>query len=121
MSIIGFDHVQLAMPRGEESAARDFYVALLGLTELSKPAELSKNGGAWFACGNLQLHLGIEQDFRPAKKAHPGFRVTELDDLIVKLRGAGCQVNDDISVPSIRRAFVNDPFGNRLELVAAES
>ena len=120
MSILGFDHVQLAMPQGREQEARDFYVRLLGLVELPKPSELAGRGGGWFQCGTLQLHLGVEQEFRPAKKAHPALRVAQLEDLLARLRAAGCEVADDTSVPAIRRAFTADPFGNRIELVAAD-
>lgn len=119
MKILGFDHVQLAMPKGREAEARAFYVRLLGLTELQKPPELASRGGAWFQCGTLQLHLGVEAEFRPAKKAHPALRVERLEDLLASLRGAGFQAEDDTSVPEIRRAFTEDPFGNRIELVAA--
>ena len=121
MKVTGLDHVQLAMPPGGEEKARAFYVRLLGLPELPKPPELAARGGAWFQCGPLQLHLGIEQEFRPAKKAHPALRVERLEELLSILRSAGCEVADDTSVPEIRRAFTTDPFGNRIELVAAES
>ena len=83
--------------------------------------ELASRGGAWFQCGALQLHLGVEQDFRPAKKAHPALRIEGIDELLLTLRNAGCEVTDDTSVPEIRRAFATDPFGNRIELVAIES
>lgn len=109
------------MPQGGEEKARAFYVRLLGLIELPKPSELAGRGGAWFQCGALQLHLGVELEFRPAKKAHPALRVEQLDELLSRLRSAGCEVADDTSVPKIRRAFTADPFGNRIELVAAEN
>jgi catechol 2,3-dioxygenase-like lactoylglutathione lyase family enzyme len=118
--ILGFDHVQLAMPQGGEEKARAFYVRLLGLVELPKPAELAERGGAWFQCGTLQLHLGVEQEFRPAHKAHPALRVEQLEELVAALRNAGFEAVDDTSVPEIRRAFTADPFGNRIELVAAD-
>ena len=121
MKVLGFDHVQLAMPPGGEESARAFYVRLLGLRELPKPMELASRGGVWFQCGALQLHLGVEQDFRPAKKAHPALRIEGIDELLLTLRNAGCEVTDDTSVPEIRRAFATDPFGNRIELVAIES
>jgi catechol 2,3-dioxygenase-like lactoylglutathione lyase family enzyme len=120
MRILGFDHVQLAMPQGGEEKARDFYVRLLGLVELSKPPELAGRGGGWFQCGTLQLHLGVEKVFHPAKKAHPALRVEQLDELLASLRSAGYEADDDTSVPEIRRAFTTDPFGNRIELVAAK-
>ncbi len=120
MKVTGFDHIQLAMPSGGEEKARSFYVRLLGLTELLKPPELASRGGAWFSCGALQLHLGVEQAFRPAKKAHPALRVEGLDELLAGLRAAGFEVVDDTSVPGIRRAFTADPFGNRVELIGCE-
>ena len=116
---LAYDHVQLAMPPGREDEARAFYVGTCGMTELPKPAELAKRGGAWFASGELQLHVGVEADFRPSAKAHPALRCADLDGLVARLRAAGYDVRDDASVPGTRRAFVNDPFGNRIELIAA--
>lgn len=118
MKVVGLDHVQLAMPAGREQEARAFYVQLLCLVELPKPPELAARGGAWFQCGALQLHMGVEQDFRPAKKAHPALRVERLEELLSSLRSAGCEVVEDTSVPEIHRAFTADPFGNRIELIA---
>jgi len=116
---IAFDHVQLAMPPDREGDARAFYVSVCGMTELPKPAELTKRGGAWFASGELQLHLGVEPDFRPSAKAHPALRCADLDGLLGRLRTAGYDVREDASGPGSRRAFVNDPFGNRIELIPA--
>ncbi len=116
---LAFDHVQLAMPPGREDDARAFYVGVCGMTELPKPAELAKRGGAWFASGELQLHLGVEPGFRPSAKAHPALRCADLDALVARLRAGGYEVRDDADVPGTRRAFVNDPFGNRIELIAA--
>ncbi len=118
MKVVGFDHVQLAMPEGREPDARAFYVGLLGLVELAKPPELAARGGVCFECGMLQLHLGVEAEFRPARKAHPALLVTELDVLLSSLRTANCEVKEDTTVPGTRRAFTADPFGNRIELVA---
>ncbi len=118
MPVIGFDHVQLAMPAGAEESARKFYGGLLGLTELPKPSALAGRGGAWFECGSLQLHLGVEPGFRPARKAHPALLVEELETLRKVLRDADCEVVDDTSLPGVTRAFTADPFGNRIELVA---
>ncbi|HET9028766.1 MAG TPA: VOC family protein [Candidatus Aquilonibacter sp.] len=112
------DHVQLAMPSGGEDGARAFYVRVLGMVELPKPEELAKRGGCWFASGDAQLHLGVEDDFRPAKKAHPGLRCTDYDSLLRKLRDAGIEVTED-SATGTPRAFVHDPFGNRIELVSS--
>ena len=87
------DHVQLAMPPAEEQKARAFYAGLLGMTELPKPPELAKRGGCWFGSGNVQLHLGVEPDFRPAKKAHPALRCRDYATLLQRLREAGIEVN----------------------------
>ena len=111
------DHVQLAMPTGEEEAARKFYAALLGMREIPKPAELLKRGGCWFESGPVQVHLGIEIDFRPAKKAHPAFKCTDYDNLVAKLRSAGVEVKEPDDIPGVRRCHMNDPFGNRIELI----
>ena len=116
---IAIDHVQLAMPRGEEAKARAFYGELLGMTELAKPAELAKRGGCWFASGSVQIHLGVEEDFRSAKKAHPGLRCAKYDGLMARLRAAGVEVVEDLNIPGVRRGHVFDCFGNRLELVEA--
>ena len=111
------DHVQLAMPAGEEDRARGFYRGLLGMTELPKPPELAKRGGCWFGSGGVQIHLGVEQDFRPAKKAHPALRCRDYDGLTSRLREAGVEVRDDDKIPGVRRSHVSDPFGNRIELI----
>lgn len=112
------DHVQLAMPAGEEERARAFYGKLLGMIELSKPQELLKRGGCWFGSGSVQLHLGVEGDFRPAKKAHPALRCADYDALIERLRAAGVEVREDDNIPELRRCHVCDPFGNRIELIS---
>ncbi len=116
---VAFDHVQLAMPPGREADARAFYVQACGMTELPKPADMAQRGGAWFASGALQLHLGVEPDFRPSAKAHPGLRCADLDALLARLRAAGYEVKENADVPGVRRAFTTDPFGNRIELIAA--
>jgi catechol 2,3-dioxygenase-like lactoylglutathione lyase family enzyme len=115
---IAIDHVQLVMPVGEEDRARGFYGGLLGMTEIAKPEELAKRGGCWFGSGSVQVHLGVETDFRPAKKAHPALRCADYDALTTRLRGGGVDVRDDNSIPAVRRCHVSDPFGNRIELVA---
>jgi hypothetical protein len=107
------DHVQLAMPAGEEDRAE-----LLGMAELAKPPVLAKRGGCWFASGSVQIHLGVENDFRPARKAHPALRCREYDGLISRLRSAGVEVTEDKNIPGVRRCHVSDPFGNRIELIA---
>lgn len=111
------DHVQLAMPAAAEETARSFYRDLLGMAELPKPAELAKRGGCWFVSGTVQLHLGVEADFRPAKKAHPALRCQDYEALAAHLRAAGVEVTDDNSIPGIRRCHISDPFGNRIELI----
>jgi RimJ/RimL family protein N-acetyltransferase/catechol 2,3-dioxygenase-like lactoylglutathione lyase family enzyme len=115
--IVSIEHVQLAMPRGEEDKARGFYSGLLGLPEVAKPAELAKRGGVWFERGAVKVHLGVEAEFRAAKKAHPAFLVHDLEGLVQRLREAGVEVVDDGLLPGYGRVYVADPFGNRLELM----
>jgi catechol 2,3-dioxygenase-like lactoylglutathione lyase family enzyme len=118
MKILSIDHIQIAMPPGEEAKARAFYVNVLGFTEIPKPPELAKRGGAWFESGTTQLHIGVEPDFRPARKAHPAFVVDDLDTLLAKIQAEGFEV--DVSQPALdeyKRAHVFDPFGNRIELM----
>jgi catechol 2,3-dioxygenase-like lactoylglutathione lyase family enzyme len=118
MTIVGIDHVQLAMPSGREDEARAFYSGLLGIPQRPKPAELAKRGGVWFESGAVKIHLGVEADFRPARKAHPGLIVRDLRLLVNRLRDAGVEVVD-ASFEGHDRVFVFDPFGNRLELIGA--
>ena len=117
MGIEAIDHVQLAMPRGEEDRARAFYAAILGIPEVPKPPDLAKRGGVWFERNELKVHLGVETDFRPAKKAHPGFRVRDLDTLLERCKSASFQVSEVEDRADGRHAYVDDPFGNRIELV----
>ena len=118
MKIVGIDHVQLAMPAGGEADARAFYGELLSLTEIAKPAELLARGGAWFQCGDLQIHLGIENGFRPARKAHPALRVEGYAELVERLARSGFEVISDTAIPGVTRGFAFDPFGNRIELIS---
>lgn len=111
------DHVQLAMPSGEEDTARRFYRDLLGMVEIPKPAELARRGGCWFESGEVQVHLGVENDFRPAKKAHPGLRCRDYATLIAWLSHGGVEVVEVDDIPGVRRCHIHDPFGNRIELV----
>lgn len=111
------DHVQLAMPTGGEERAREFYGGLLGMKEVAKPAELAKRGGCWFECGPVQIHLGVEADFRPARKAHPALRCVDYEGLLRRLKAAGVIATDDASIPGVRRCHISDPFGNRIELI----
>ena len=118
MPILAIDHVQLAIPTGGEENARAFFINLLGFHEIPKPSELVKRGGAWFEAGTVQLHLGVEADFRPARKAHPAFLVDDLDELFAKVQSAGFET--DTTQPPLdgyKRAHVFDPFGNRIELM----
>jgi catechol 2,3-dioxygenase-like lactoylglutathione lyase family enzyme len=119
--VIELDHVQIAAPRGCEGEARRFFGELLGLEELEKPEPLRARGGVWFALGGGgQLHIGVEDQFAPARKAHPAFRVPagELDELVTRLEAAGERVEWDDSLPGVRRFYTADPWGNRLELLA---
>jgi catechol 2,3-dioxygenase-like lactoylglutathione lyase family enzyme len=116
LKVVGVDHVQLAMPAGEEGKARAFYAELLGVPEVSKPAELAARGGAWFESSQVKIHLGVEGEFRPARKAHPGLLVEGLSELAARLRGAGYEVIDE-PMNGRARIYVDDPFGNRLELI----
>lgn len=117
-SFIAIDHVQLAMPPGEEQKACAFYAGLLGMTELSKPLALARRGGCWFESGGVQLHLGVESEFRPAKKAHPALRCRDYAGLVQRLRDSGIEVTEPKDIPGVRRCHVHDPFGNRLELIS---
>ena len=115
--ILGLDHVQLAMPAGMESTAREFYVGVLGLVEESKPPNLAPRGGVWFRGGTLRLHLGVDADFRPARKAHPAILVSGLSELTTKCREAGFPPVTDEPLAGFNRVYVFDPFGNRIELL----
>ena len=120
MGVVGIDHVQLSMPAGGEALARRFYGELLGLTELPKPPNLAARGGAWFRCGALQLHLGVESDFRAAKRAHPALLVTDLAGMRETLSAAGFEIKHDTErIEGFERFFTADPFGNRIELLEA--
>ena len=118
MTILSIDHVQIAMPVGEEDRARAFYMDVLGFDEIPKPPELAKRGGAWFRAGKVQLHLGVEAGFRPARKAHPAFVVSDLDSVLTKVQQAGFETNtSQPPLGGFRRGHVFDPFGNRIELM----
>ena len=121
MSVLALDHVQLAMPAGEETRARGFYSGVLGLPEKKKPPNLTVFGGVWFQSGTLKVHLGVDKDFIAARKAHPAFTVDDLDDIAVRLRDHGYLVILDSAITGIRRLFTADPFGNRIELIPDSS
>ncbi|MBC7270007.1 MAG: glyoxalase [Streptomyces sp.] len=111
------DHIQLAAPPGSEERLRAFYAGVLGMTEIPKPPALAARGGCWFQAGPVQLHLGIEDGFRPARKAHPGLRVTGIDSLATRLGAHGAPVTWDDDLPGHRRCYSRDPVGNRLEFL----
>jgi catechol 2,3-dioxygenase-like lactoylglutathione lyase family enzyme len=121
MSVLGIDHILLAMPPGEEAKARDFYGGVLLLQEKVKPDALAGRGGAWFTNGTIEVHLGVEKDFRAARKAHPAFVVRDLQGFIARARRHGCEIADDEPLPGYDRIFLYDPFGNRLELIEPTS
>jgi catechol 2,3-dioxygenase-like lactoylglutathione lyase family enzyme len=110
-------HVQLAMPAGGEPAAEAFYSGVLGIPRVAKPAHLARRGGCWFEDGDLRIHLGVDDDFRPARKAHPALLVADLDALRDRLRSAGWSITDDEPLEGFDRIYVDDPFGNRIELM----
>ena len=116
MKVRAIEHVQLAMPAGEEQRARGFYHELLGIPEVPKPPDLAARGGVWFERAGLKLHLGVDKDFIPARKAHVAFLVDDLRELTERLRAAGHPVIDE-SLAGYLRIYTTDPFGNRLELM----
>lgn len=111
------DHIQLAAPKGCEEAAREFFSGILGLAEVEKPEELKKRGGVWFEFSTFQLHIGVEDPFTPAKKAHPAFVVENLEELKLHLKEKNIAYKEDDNLPGANRIFLEDPFGNRLELL----
>ncbi len=115
--IVGVHHVQLAMPAGREDEAEAFYAGVLGIPRVPKPAPLAGRGGAWFRGGGVEVHLGVEDDFRPARKAHPAFLVRDLDEIRRRLKRAGHVVRPDEAFDGRRRFHADDPFGNRLEFM----
>lgn len=121
MTVVGIHHVQLAMPAGREVEGRRFYSLLLGIPETPKPANLAKRGGVWFESSEVRVHLGVEENFHPARKAHPALLVEDLPGLIERLRNAGIDVSEDEPLAGYFRVYVTDPFGNRLELMESDS
>jgi catechol 2,3-dioxygenase-like lactoylglutathione lyase family enzyme len=115
--LVALDHVQLAMPPGGEAAAEAFYSGVLGLPRVPKPEALAARGGCWFERGALRVHLGVEDGFRPARKAHPAIAVRDLGALVERLRASGVEVRPGDGVPGMEQAYVDDPFGNRIELI----
>ncbi|MCW5803321.1 MAG: VOC family protein [Deltaproteobacteria bacterium] len=117
MTVLGIDHVQLAIPPGGEERARAFYGATLGLVEVEKPAAMRGRGGMWFQAGPVQIHLGLEPEMRPSVKAHPALVVAGLDAYLARLAAAGYAWTEATDLPGIRRGHTTDPFGNRIELI----
>ncbi|HXI54684.1 MAG TPA: VOC family protein [Polyangia bacterium] len=117
MTIVAIDHIQLAMPAGRESEARAFYSALLGLPEKPRPPEMARRGGAWFENEHVKIHVGVDPDFHPARKAHPALVVRDLRALVARLKEAGAPLSSDVALEGFERVFVHDPFGNRIELL----
>lgn len=116
MRVARIDHIQIAAPEGCEAAARDFYGSTLGLKEIEKPPVLRARGGCWFECGSQQLHIGVERDFQPARKAHPAFAVFHLDELRQMLATRGVKVVEDDNLPGSRRFYDEDPWGERARI-----
>ena len=116
MTVIGIDHIQLAIPPGGEDQARGFFSGLLGMKEVPKPPTLSASG-CWFEGGALNLHIGVDPDFRPAKKAHPAFLVDDLAEIRTRFENAGVEERSEKQIEGYRRFFVDDPFGNRIEIM----
>ena len=117
MQIVALDHIQLAMPAGQEEQARHFYENVMGFREVAKPEQLAARGGCWFERDGIHIHLGVMTDFRPATKAHPAFRVTDLERAQKTFLDADISIIPDESLPHVRRFYVNDPFGNRIEII----
>jgi catechol 2,3-dioxygenase-like lactoylglutathione lyase family enzyme len=117
MGVDAIEHVQLAMPAGEEASATAFYEGVLGIPQVPKPPHLAARGGCWFEQPGLKIHLGVEADFRPARKAHPALLVSGLAELVDRLRVAGVVVASDEPLEGYDRVYVDDPFGNRIELM----
>ena len=115
--LLRFDHIQLAIPTGREDQARRFYGDVLGMVEVPKPAALEGRGGCWFTFADCALHLGVDADFTPARKAHPAFACNDLARLRQRLDDAGVPTRDDVRLPGCERFFCDDPFGNRLEFI----
>jgi catechol 2,3-dioxygenase-like lactoylglutathione lyase family enzyme len=117
MPVLRLDHVQLAMPAGAEDQAVAFYEGLLGIPHVPKPPHLAQRGGCWFEHGDLKVHLGVDRSFHPATKAHPAFIVDDVRELAERIAAAGYRVVDDEPLEGYDRVYVDDPFGNRIELM----
>lgn len=117
IEFVGINHVQLAAPAGCEKDAQHFYGQVLHMKELEKPENLRSRGGAWFQCGVHQIHIGVQEDFVPASKAHPAFEVMDLELLRKKLMQEQIPIIEDVPLAGYVRLFVKDPFGNRIEFL----
>ena len=117
MPVRSIDHILIAMPAEREDEARAFYHGVLGMAEKIKPQQLTERGGCWFEIGKLQVHLGVDKNFVPARKAHPAFIVDGLMDIIAKAKRGGCRITEDVPIEGYDRRHVDDPFGNRIELI----
>jgi catechol 2,3-dioxygenase-like lactoylglutathione lyase family enzyme len=115
--VLALNHIQLAMPAGQEAAAEAFYAGVLGFTRVAKPPQLQARGGCWFEANGIHLHLGVEHDFIPARKAHPAFVVTSLQEARRRLEAYGCEIVTDTQLNGYERFYAGDPFGNRLEFM----
>lgn len=111
------DHIQLALPKGGEESAREFFIGVLGFTEVEKPEALKKRGGVWFSAGKVQVHLGVEEPFSPAKKAHPALEVENLNGLMHHLQEQNVMFTEYDKLPGAKRFYLDDPFGNRIEML----
>ncbi len=116
-SFYGLDHIQIAAPEGSENAERQFFHGILGMEEIEKPDNLKKRGGVWFKCGSHQIHIGIDNDFKPAKKAHPAIHVKNIGELRRLLTDKGVRTDDGEPLPGASRFYVDDPYGNRIEFL----
>lgn len=123
MSVIAIHHVQLAMPPGSEAEAQavGFYEGVLGIGRVAKPPHLAARGGCWFVAGPVAVHLGVDDQFRPARKAHPALLVDRMDELVATLRAAGHDVREEAGLDGFAQRYVDDPFGNRIELLESTS
>ena len=118
MNLLSIHHIQLAMPVGQEVLARQFYEGILGLTEIPKPPVLARRGGVWFEGNGIHVHLGVEDKFIPAQKAHVAFEVNDAKTALKALRSAGVEVIEDDNLPDYDRGYIFDPFGNRIEILS---
>lgn len=115
--LYALDHIQIAIPPEQEAIARKFYIEVLGFVEVPKPASLANRGGCWLEQGNIKLHLGVDNDFHAARKAHPALLTDNLNKLIDHCKATGCELQHDVPLPGYDRIHLFDPFGNRIELM----